>query len=340
MNTQHTYALRLPEAYGPGVMDDGILWNWFAVLRRMISHELRPPYRDRRYKPIDLHFEADLRGAVSRAYQQKPFSLARVFRAGIRDGMVRTELPLEHPKPTAFEARYHACRTRLAAKSKTRAARAWACLLIALGLPVPEGLAARLLPLLAEEIACTVAAEEFSGFSDWTIRTGCLRVFGGYLDPEASHPLANVFVHPPMCDEGQFMDWSMLWSEGDGRDLDGFLLTPFTLLYSNGILRLSARIASYDGTRSRSGPVPSLVVHHDTGPGAPYSLVSLRDAPGIVWGEPLAPEIAVAIERFINGNKTPLLEHWRAETDSLTFLQRLTVPEVQTTARINELEER
>ena len=224
--------------------------------------------------------------------------------------------------------RCHQCWGRLV-QPTSRATRAYACFLLAIGEPVPTDMAHELINDLVEEIACTIRGEEFSGYDSWTMRTGTLRAFAHYIDPYGRHPLAHEYGPPfilPAASphEPVNVDTPYFWGEDNGRDLDGFLLTPCGVRRPDGTsLRLNVRQCSYWGPEAPDGPPPTLVVHHGTKWGDPYSLVSIEFPPAIVWGEPLAPDVAREIKGFIGRNATPLLEHWRGETDSVEMLEAL-----------------
>lgn len=348
---EDAFLVRTPESYGLGIMDDRVVRAHWRRLRSILGPALprdlsRETWEDWR-RPIGLAVPRNepLRLALRDAHARLRATCERTILEPLPDEEERQAAYLRRPWPrvrrssspaherfdplseerVAAAFRCHKFWVRQLYPAK-RAMRAYACFLLAIGEPVPSDLMREMNDDLAEEIACIILAEEYSGYGDWTIRTGALRVFGRYVDPNGRHPLAHEFggAFP----EGMFdhepvnVDTPHLWARGDGRDLDGFLLTPCGIRRADGtLLRMSVRERSYFGPDAAGGPPPTLVVRHASATGAPYSLVSIERPGAIVWGGPLPPNLAREAKQFIERNRAALFEHWRGETSSVELLR-------------------
>ena len=355
---EDAFRLRLPESYGEGVLEDRVARAHWTRLRRILTPHLPPEHAARRWTPGDLVADTTLREAVRGAYAWAERECHRVVTAYAPDEHERQLTYIARPWPrvpysqheatphfdplnedyVASAYRCHRCWGRLLHPVE-RPMRALATLLIALDLPVPDDLADELLQSLAEEIACTLAADDYSAWNAWTVRAGCLRVFGALIDRDARHPLAHAFAHPaptgPVDASG-----AALWAMGDDRDLDGFMLTPLGPLDPSRRLKTDLAAPSLSA-RTCLGPEPrprpTLVVHRrdlrhasyndPTGPdiywplGMPHTLIAL-DGPSErvghrTWGPPLTPDDAARAAAFVARNRDALIDHWDWRTDSL-----------------------
>ena len=279
---EDAFRIRLPESDGPGVMDDAVVREHFARLRRMIVPTLPHPHAWR-WSPADLVADEGLRSAVRRALTRSGAGRERLADAleativspgaeAARAEDARQLRYLARPWPRVMQARArghmvgwhdqraatrcHQCWGRLV-QPVTRRARAHAVLLIALDLPVPEQLADELLLSLAEEIACTARAGHLAGYERWTVRTGCLRAFGALIDRHGQHRLVHLFAHP--APDGPVDAGGVgLWALGDDRDLDGDLLADIgypCLQHGRPLPSLAARSAT-GGPLDADAPAP------------------------------------------------------------------------------------
>ena len=343
---EDAFRLRTPEAYGYGIMDDRVIRLWWTQLRRRLAPALPRDLRNVRYTTGDLACEenAFLRDAVREAHARTakgslwPVSLMLPDEEARQISYIRRPWPRVrvsiHPRTPDFDPlsdarfsdarRCHQCFGRKL-HPVARGMIAYACLLIALGEPVPDDLADDLIWRIAEELACLPLAEEYSGYGNWTVRSDCLRVFGAHLDPGGRHPLAPEFDHPVMKGECHDMASLFLARSTFGRDLDGFLLTPLGTVGEPPV-RVQARQVN-DGFVGRA--YPSLVAKLARDRMSPrastldHTPVSLFSPFRHLWGEQLPPTTAKDLTTFIAANQAILLAHWRGEADSVDLLGSL-----------------
>lgn len=120
-------------------------------------------------------------------------------------------------------------------------------LFLAAGVALPPATKGRVLGAFDREVVHDRAEEEFSGWSNWSIRTGILRVVRDLVERGDAGPV--------------YAGGEAMWALSDNRDLDGFLLTSLWSCSTGLARKVCLRTCWYgeveEGVPFRKRPWPS-----------------------------------------------------------------------------------
>ena len=178
-------------------------------------------------------------------------------------------------------------------------------LFLAVGVALPPATEARVLGAFDREVVHDRAEEEFSGWSNWSIRTGILRVVRDLIERGDAGPV--------------YAGGEAMWALSDGRDLDGFLLTSLDSC-STGLPRRVCLRTCWYGEVEEGCPVPqatlAVIMSKVSVIGEGYAVVTVEEPVRQVYGPALPADELDRLTQWIALNREALLAHWLGRTSS------------------------